>query len=195
MKVAEIFYSIQGEGRLAGVPSTFVRTSGCNLRCRWCDSPYTSWEPQGESLSVAEVLARVGTHPARHVVVTGGEPLLAPGIEELCAGLRQRPYHVTIETAATVFKPVACDLASLSPKLSNSKRLEYGPFGVEPLSAAAVFCVCTTSPSLSYQRSSVPDASATVTMRLARLNEAPGIPDHRGRAFAAPGGSPCASPC
>src|SRR5437868_2822850 len=102
MKVAEIFYSIQGEGRLAGVPSTFVRTSGCNLRCRWCDSPYTSWEPQGESLSVAEVLARVGTHPARHVVVTGGEPLLAPGIEELCAGLRQRPYHVTVETAATV---------------------------------------------------------------------------------------------
>ena len=124
MKIAEIFYSIQGEGRLAGVPSTFVRTSGCNLRCRWCDSPYTSWEPQGETTTVAEVLTRVESHPGRHVVVTGGEPLLAPGIEELCAGLRERGYHITVETAATVFKPIACNLASLSPKLSNSTPWE-----------------------------------------------------------------------
>jgi 7-carboxy-7-deazaguanine synthase len=120
MKIAEIFYSIQGEGRLTGVPSVFVRTSGCNLRCAWCDSDYTSWRSDGEKYSVAEVLDRVGAFPMRHVVVTGGEPLIAPGIEELCAGLRERGYHITVETAATVFKPLACDLASLSPKLANS---------------------------------------------------------------------------
>jgi 7-carboxy-7-deazaguanine synthase len=120
MKVAEIFYSIQGEGRLAGVPSVFVRTTGCPLRCWWCDSPFTSWQPEGETLGLAEVLRRVAEYPARHVVVTGGEPLIAAGIEELCAGLRGQGLHVTVETAAVVFKPVACDLASLSPKLSSS---------------------------------------------------------------------------
>src|SRR5689334_23048377 len=115
MKVAEIFCSIQGEGLLAGVPSVFVRTSGCNLRCHWCDSDYTSWRVEGEDLSVDEVLDRVAAFPVRHAVVTGGEPMIAPDIQELCAALRQRGYSITIETAATVFKPVECDLASLSP--------------------------------------------------------------------------------
>lgn len=120
MKIAEIFYSIQGEGRLVGVPSAFVRTSGCNLRCAWCDSDYTSWRSEGEKFTVAEVLGRLAAFPTRHVVVTGGEPLISPGIEELCAELHERGYHITVETAATVFKPVACDLISLSPKLANS---------------------------------------------------------------------------
>jgi 7-carboxy-7-deazaguanine synthase len=120
MRIAEIFYSIQGEGRLSGVPSAFIRTSGCNLRCWFCDSGYTSWQPEGETLSVVEVLMGLAEFPTRHVVVTGGEPLLAPEIEELCAYLRQRDYHITVETAATVFKPIECDLASLSPKLSSS---------------------------------------------------------------------------
>jgi 7-carboxy-7-deazaguanine synthase len=120
MKVAEIFYSIQGEGRLTGVPSVFVRTTGCNLRCSFCDSEYTSWRPAGETLRVAELLVRVATFPTRHVVVTGGEPLIVPEIEPLCAGLHERGFHITVETAATVFRPIACDLASLSPKLSNS---------------------------------------------------------------------------
>ena len=120
MKVAEIFYSIQGEGRLAGVPSAFVRTSGCPLRCQWCDTDFTSWHPEGDTLSVPEVLARLREFPARHVVVTGGEPLVAPDIEGLCAALRKAGYHITVETAAVVFKPLECDLASLSPKLSNS---------------------------------------------------------------------------
>src|SRR5579884_658963 len=120
MRVAEIFFSIQGEGLLAGVPSAFVRTSGCPLRCAWCDSPYTSWEPEGDALSVPEVLDRLAAYRTRHVVVTGGEPLTAAGVEELCDGLRRRGCHITVETAAVVFKPVACDLASLSPKLSNS---------------------------------------------------------------------------
>jgi 7-carboxy-7-deazaguanine synthase len=120
MRIADLFFSIQGEGRLMGVPSAFVRTTGCPLRCVWCDSDYTSWHPQGEAMTVDEILSRLGEFPARHVVVTGGEPLIAPGIEELCAGLRANGYHITIETAAVAFKEVACDLASVSPKLSNS---------------------------------------------------------------------------
>ena len=124
MKVAEIFGSIQGEGLLTGVPSVFVRTSGCNLRCWFCDSDYTSWHPEGENLSVDAILDRLAPFPASHAVVTGGEPMIAPGIEELTQGLRSRGYHITIETAATVFKPVACDLASLSPKLASSTPVE-----------------------------------------------------------------------
>jgi 7-carboxy-7-deazaguanine synthase len=120
MKIADLFFSIQGEGVLMGVPSVFVRTSGCNLRCGWCDSEYTSWKPEGAHWTIADLIERVTTFPARHIVLTGGEPLIAPGIEELCAALREKKYHITLETAATVFKPVACDLASLSPKLSNS---------------------------------------------------------------------------
>ncbi len=120
MKIAELFYSIQGEGRLTGMPSAFVRTAGCNLRCAWCDTSYTSWQPEGEHLSVAEVLRQLEAFPTRHAVVTGGEPLLVPEVVDLCAGLRERNYHITIETAATVFRPAVCDLASLSPKLSNS---------------------------------------------------------------------------
>jgi 7-carboxy-7-deazaguanine synthase len=120
MRIAEIFYSIQGEGRLAGIPSAFIRTTGCNLRCHFCDSGYTSWHPEGEQLSLTQVLNRIAEYPTRYVVVTGGEPLLSPEIVDWCSQLRQRDYHITIETAATVFRPVECDLASMSPKLSNS---------------------------------------------------------------------------
>lgn len=120
MRIAEIFYSIQGEGLLVGVPSAFVRTTGCPLRCSWCDSPYTSWEPAGETMSVDAVMARLAEYPTRHVVVTGGEPVLATGIEELCDRLRRDKYHITLETAAVAFKPLPIDLASLSPKLSSS---------------------------------------------------------------------------
>jgi 7-carboxy-7-deazaguanine synthase len=124
MKIADIFFSIQGEGRLAGVPSAFIRLTGCNLRCAWCDTPYTSWHPDGENRSVVEVLSLLRQFPVRYVVVTGGEPLLSPEILPLCSGLRDRGYHVTVETAATVFRVIDCDLASLSPKLSNSTPLE-----------------------------------------------------------------------
>jgi len=121
MLIAEIFYSLQGEGELAGVPSVFVRTSGCNLRCAWCDTPYASWQPEGTPRTVDDIVAEVSKHPAQHVVLTGGEPMVAPAIEELAGELRLLGRHITIETAATVAPGgIACDLASLSPKLLNS---------------------------------------------------------------------------
>jgi len=134
MKIAEIFYSIQGEGTLAGVPSVFVRTSGCNLRCAWCDTPYTSWSPEGQEMTVAEIAEQARRYGARHAVVTGGEPMIAPAIEDLTRALGM---HVTVETAGTVYKSVKCDLMSISPKLANSTpsgtwtarhdRLRYQP--------------------------------------------------------------------
>jgi len=121
MLISEIFYSLQGEGELTGVPSVFVRTSGCNLRCNWCDTMYASWEPDGTQMSLDEILLKVDSFPARHCVLTGGEPMVAAEIHALAIALKARGKHITIETATTVPpKGIACDLASLSPKLSNS---------------------------------------------------------------------------
>jgi 7-carboxy-7-deazaguanine synthase len=120
LKIAELFYSLQGEGSLIGVPSFFIRTSGCNLRCSWCDTPYTSWQPEGSEMSLDAICAELQRHPARHVVVTGGEPMIAPEIITLTERLRALGMHITVETAGTVYKAVECDLMSISPKLANS---------------------------------------------------------------------------
>ena len=117
MRIAEIFYSVQGEGTLVGVPSVFVRTSGCNLRCAWCDTPYTSWQPEGEERTIQSIVDEAISFGTRHVVVTGGEPMIAPEIGELTRLLKG---HLTIETAGTVDADVRCDLMSISPKLANS---------------------------------------------------------------------------
>ena len=120
MYVAETFTSIQGEGILAGVPSHFIRTSGCNMRCRWCDTPYTSWAPEGERRPVAELIDGAVASGVRHVVVTGGEPLLQREIGALTAGLAALGLHITVESAGTVDPLFHCDLLSLSPKTANS---------------------------------------------------------------------------
>jgi 7-carboxy-7-deazaguanine synthase len=120
MKISELFYSVQGEGKLTGVPSVFVRASGCNLRCTWCDTPYASWQPEGSDWPIEKIVQESGRFKAGHIVLTGGEPMIMPDIAVLCTMLKNIGHHITIETAATVFEPVAMDLASLSPKLSNS---------------------------------------------------------------------------
>ena len=124
MRIAELYASLQGEGMLAGTPSAFVRTSGCNLRCTWCDTPFTSWQPEGVDRPVAEILAAVRATGARHAVVTGGEPLLFRETVDLCAALRAEGVHVTVETAGTVLPPgfaaPLADLVSISPKLASS---------------------------------------------------------------------------
>ncbi len=117
LRIAEIFHSIQGEGRWLGVPSTFVRVSGCNLRCVWCDTPYASWNPEGPTLEVDQIMAQV-RH--RHVVVTGGEPMLFEPVTDLCKALAEAGHVITVETAGTVYRDLPCDLMSISPKLANS---------------------------------------------------------------------------
>ncbi len=120
MFISETFTSIQGEGLLAGVPSHFIRTSGCNLRCRWCDTPYASWEPEGERRAVRELVEGAVASGVGHVVVTGGEPLIQREIGPLTGGLREVGLHITVETAGTVNPVFHCDLLSLSPKTANS---------------------------------------------------------------------------
>jgi len=145
--LAEIYPSLQGEGLLTGTPSVFVRTSGCNLRCWFCDTPYTSWQPEGEDWPMEEILAEAARlksvgcmsnakcttgstqevhfvrgglmHPT-HAVITGGEPMLFAELIPLCDGLHAAGWHITIETAGTLFLPVKCDLMSISPKLAGS---------------------------------------------------------------------------
>ncbi len=125
MKISEVFASIQGEGVLAGVPSLFVRSSGCNLRCHWCDTPYTSWAPEGDDWSLDRIIEWVKRYPAyRHVVLTGGEPMVQPELPDLARQLDDLGLHITVETAGTVPAELPCHLMSISPKLSNSTPLE-----------------------------------------------------------------------
>lgn len=125
IRVAEVFHSIQGEGFLSGTPSIFIRTSGCNLRCWYCDTRYASWEPEGESHPIESLLQATSKWPTEHVVITGGEPMIFDDLGELCQQLRDAGKHITIETAGTVDRDVPCDLWSISPKLSNSTPVGY----------------------------------------------------------------------
>jgi len=120
LPINELFQSLQGEGRLAGVPSVFVRTSGCNLRCWFCDSYHTSWEPTHDWFTIDDVLAAVEEYDADHVVLTGGEPLIHDSSADLLERLADRGYHTTVETNGTVVPDAPIDLASVSPKLASS---------------------------------------------------------------------------
>lgn len=123
MLLAELFHSIQGEGRFVGTPSVFIRTSGCNLRCWFCDTPYTSWNPEGRPWTLDEILAWVEQYPGVDAVLTGGEPMLVPDLVPLTEALHARGHRITVETAGTVDLPVVADLMSISPKLRNSTPL------------------------------------------------------------------------
>jgi 7-carboxy-7-deazaguanine synthase len=120
LRIAEIFTSIQGEGIWTGVPSTFIRISGCNLRCIWCDTKYASWNPEGPTLGICEVAEEAERAGVEHVVLTGGEPLLFDAVVPLARVLKENGHKITIETAGTIYREIDCDLMSISPKLSNS---------------------------------------------------------------------------
>ncbi|MDH7599272.1 MAG: 7-carboxy-7-deazaguanine synthase QueE [Sedimentisphaerales bacterium] len=123
MQVVEVFYSLQGEGALTGMPSVFVRLAGCLIRCPWCDTRYAwDWDA-GVQMEPRAIIDLIGQWDCRHVVITGGEPLLGQdgrareGLVELTRRLEDRGYHLTIETSGQVFdRAVACDLMSISPK-------------------------------------------------------------------------------
>ena len=126
MLVMEIYRSVQGEGTLMGINTTFVRFFACNLRCSWCDTKH-SWSIRDggsfQEMTAPEVFGAVVALGARHVVLTGGEPSLQRELGELARLLAEAGLHVTVETAATIFPAEAVphvQLWSLSPKLPSA---------------------------------------------------------------------------
>lgn len=121
IKLNEIFYSLQGEGRYAGVPSVFIRLSGCPLRCCWCDTKY-AWDGNvNKEYSIEEIIKFIEDKPASHIVITGGEPMVNSQLQELLEQLKPLKRFLTVETAGIEYvSDLGCDLMSISPKLSNS---------------------------------------------------------------------------
>lgn len=117
--VSEIYKTIQGEGRLQGVPSVIIRSVGCNLHCRWCDSQISS---VSEQLNVDQLYSKVDdlNLKSKYLVITGGEPLIQDDIVEISNFFHEKGYHITVETNATIYKAISCDLVSMSPKLPHS---------------------------------------------------------------------------
>ncbi len=116
VRVTEIFPSIQGESTRAGLPSVFVRLTGCPLRCRWCDTRYAF--SGGMPLTVAECVARVHAHDVGSVCVTGGEPLAQPGCLPLLAALCDAGFSVSLETSG------AMDISRVDPRVSRIMDLK-----------------------------------------------------------------------
>jgi 7-carboxy-7-deazaguanine synthase len=132
MKICEQFLTLQGEGKYLGYPSYFIRTTGCNLRCAWknrdgsitkCDTPYTSWRPEkGWDFDMADTLNLLAQKKARHVVITGGEPMMQKDITDVANCFIEKGYLVTIETNGTIYneKLHPSTFISCSPKLKSS---------------------------------------------------------------------------
>jgi len=121
MRINEIFYSLQGEGRLAGTPSAFIRLAGCPLRCKWCDTKFAWNGTAAVHYSIARIVESIEQYKTSFVVITGGEPMVDSDLPQLASCLKDKAKHITIETAGIAFvADVPCDLMSISPKLSNS---------------------------------------------------------------------------
>jgi len=111
LRITEIFYSLQGETRTAGLPTVFVRLTGCPLRCQYCDTAYAF--SGGELCTLQEILAQVATYQPRYVCVTGGEPLAQPNCIPLLQQLCDAGYQVSLETSG------ALDIATVDPRVSR----------------------------------------------------------------------------
>jgi 7-carboxy-7-deazaguanine synthase len=134
MIINEIFYSIQGEGLLAGVPSVFIRFAGCPLRCTWCDTKYALDPAAGQDLSILAIIDNIKQWQCKHIVITGGEPMVNPQLPQLAAELKKLNKHITIETAGIAYIPdLACDMMSISPKTSNAKIAPASPLYIEAI--------------------------------------------------------------
>ncbi len=136
LPISEIFYSIQGEGKLAGVPSVFIRLAGCSLKCNWCDTSYAWNTDEADNLSLEEIIDRVNDNIEnnvmahaddkgcrRHIVVTGGEPLIHKNASVLINKLREFDFHVTVETSGIDYGKFECSLMSISPKIDNPQYI------------------------------------------------------------------------
>ena len=122
-RIAETFYSIQGEGTTAGLPAVFVRLQGCSVGCDWCDTKY-SWDPAGgREVALEELLDEVSAYPCRRVVITGGEPLESPLFSPLVAALAARNFILEVETSGILPPPPEAPGAiqwNVSVKLAGS---------------------------------------------------------------------------
>ena len=119
---SECFKSIQGEGKFMGIPSVFFRTSGCNLRCWFCDTPYTSHTPEVNKFGMEDAVKEILSHNCEHVVITGGEPFIQrQQLKVLCGRLRKHQKYTTIETNGTIYFDVNANFISISPKLIGSQ--------------------------------------------------------------------------
>ena len=108
MQISEIFYSLQGEGILIGTPTVFIRTAGCDLRCKWCDTKYAF--EKGKEMTVNEIVEKVESHDCNNICVTGGEPLIQDEILKLIQKLIDKKYLVTVETGgAHSIETLPCD--------------------------------------------------------------------------------------
>jgi len=96
MLINEIFYSLQGEGKLTGKPTTFIRTTGCNLRCSYCDTKYSY--KTGNERDIEEIMTIIKKYPTNHICLTGGEPLIQKDINDLISTLLKNEYNISIET-------------------------------------------------------------------------------------------------
>lgn len=123
LRITEIFFSLQGESRTVGWPTVFVRLTGCPLRCGYCDTAYAF--SGGERRSAAEILREVAQYGARHVCVTGGEPLAQPGCLALLDALADEGYEVSLETSG------ALDVSGVSPKVVKVMDLKTPSSGEE----------------------------------------------------------------
>ncbi len=116
MRLTEIFFSLQGEASRVGLPTVFIRLTGCPLRCVWCDTTYSF--TGGESASIESILAEVAKYPARQVCVTGGEPLAQKECQPLLSALCDAGYDVSLETSG------ALDIAAVDPRVSRIMDLK-----------------------------------------------------------------------
>ena len=121
MIINEIFYSLQGEGALTGMPTVFIRIAGCPLRCTWCDTKYAWPYDAGSAYTIEQIIKEIDQYPTDHIIITGGEPITDPELPALLDCLKYADKHTTIETSGIVFVgSLNCSLMSISPKLSNS---------------------------------------------------------------------------
>ena len=125
MKISEIFLSFQGEGVYSGIPAVFVRVGGCNLSCKWCDTEYAiDQSAQYTPMTPEEVAREVLKFDTKHVVITGGEPMLyRRKLVRLTGILKKAARHITIETNGTIYTcGLRADLISISPKLPSARQ-------------------------------------------------------------------------
>jgi len=160
VRVNEIFYSLQGEGFLAGVPSVFVRLAGCPLRCKWCDTKYAWAKDAGQDYSTAEIVQTVQKWPCKFVVITGGEPMIDSDVSQLAQELKAAGKHITIETAGIAYIPnLSCDLMSISPKLSNSTPEDVKLAALHEDSRLDIAVLCELIDNYQYQLKFVVDSA------------------------------------